>query len=412
MNNNLSVVADLTHRKKVGLYRKREVNTHKQVCFCSNDYLGLSTHPQVIAAMQTAANTYGVGSTSSPLIAGYKKIHQQFEEEFASFVGMERALLFSSGYAANLGALTAIIVRGEAVYQDRENHASLVDAVTLARAKNKRFRNLVELQHKFAQADHNAGKVIVTESVFSMSGRQAELAQLIQLAARYKKWLFIDEAHSIGVFGTKGDGMLQAALAEVAGAVNLGAIKEQLILAAPLGKAFGCAGGIIAGSNAYIEHCLQYARSYIYSTGISPAIAAACLASMQAIRSEPWRREYLQLLITVFKQRARELGLAIADSNTQIQSIVVGDENLALKISAQLQDKGILLRSMRYPTVPRGQACLRVSITAAHSVEDIDYLLSQLAPLVQSVRLAQLERLDLLDTENTAASRLFEHANN
>lgn len=402
------MAVDLTQRKKVGLYRKREVNTHKQICFCSNDYLGLSTHPQVIAAMQMAANIYGVGSTSSPLIAGYKKIHQQFEEEFASFVGMERALLFSSGYAANLGALTAIIARGEVVYQDRENHASLVDAVTLARAKNKRFRTQAELQDKFSRADHNAGKVIVTESVFSMSGRQAELAQLIHLAARHKKWLFIDEAHSIGVFGTKGDGMLQAALAEAAGvdnteAVNLSAIKEQLILAAPLGKAFGCAGGIIAGSNAYIEHCIQYARSYIYSTGISPAIAAACLASMQAIRTEPWRREYLQQLITVFKQRANELGLVIADSNTQIQSIVVGDESLALKISEQLQAKGILLKAMRYPTVPRGQACLRISITATHSVDDIDYLLAQLRPLVQ---------LSLLYTEITAASSLFDHANN
>jgi len=402
------------------------------ICFCSNDYLGLANHPQVIASMQQAAATYGVGSTASPLISGYKKIHQQFEEEFANFVGMERALLFSSGYLANIGAITAAVGRSDLVYQDKENHASLIDAVILARAKSLRYRDVAGLQQQISQqqisqqqisqqqisqqqATHAAAQqLIITEGVFSMSGRAADLEQLLAVAAQADAWLLVDEAHGMGVVGDTGAGSLADILAKVKDAskhsrvtqlshgqnspqqsrqkqslnIQEGAwrLPREIILTAPLGKAFGCAGGVVAGSSAYIEHCIQQARSYIYSTGIAPALAAANLTSLHILREETWRRRNLAERIQQFKTGSAACGLTVLPSNTPVQYVVIGDEKIALQISEQLLSKKIWVRAMRYPTVSMGKAGLRISITALHHASDINYLLEQLYQLYSGFR--------------------------
>lgn len=361
--------------------------------FCGNDYLGLATHPKVIAAMQQAAADYGVGSTASILVSGYKKIHQQFEVELADFIGAEQALLLPSGYLANLGAVCALAAKSAVIYHDKENHASLIDAVILSRAKSYRYQTVANLntqlvrhaahEHttKLTNSINSATKLIITESIFSMSGRTAELPALAELASKQQAWLLIDDAHGIGISGTTGAG---AATTFVHG------LPAKLILTIPLGKAFGCAGGIIAGSKTFIEHCVQQARSYIYSTGIAPPLAAANLASLKIMRQEIWRRQKLAELIQQFKSGWQRLGLAdqglsLLPSNSQIQSVIVYDEAKALELSEKLFAAGIWLRAMRYPTVPARQARLRISLTAAHSTADIDTLLEQLASCLKQL---------------------------
>lgn len=345
------------------------------ISFCSNDYLGLANHPDVINAFRDAANTYGVGSGAAHLVNGHSKPHQMLEEALATFTGRDRALLFSTGYMANLGVTQALLTRGDYLYQDRLNHASLIDAGLLSGAKWMRYRHndTVHLAQRIQSGitDTNATRtrMISTDGVFSMDGDCAPVAQLATVANNHNAWLMVDDAHGFGVLGETGAGLLeQEKLSQ----------DDVPILMGTLGKALGTAGAFIAGSNALIEYLIQTARTYIYTTAQPPAIAAATLASLTLVQQDTWRREHLHTLIRQFRTGAQHLGLTLMESSTPIQPIMIGDSGDALAMSQTLEAKGLLVTAIRPPTVPPGTARLRVTLSAAHTQEDVEQLLNAL----------------------------------
>ncbi len=373
--------AALAARRAEGLYRTRRVLDGPQTVeavvdgrpclgFCSNDYLGLANHPQVIAAFQAGAERYGVGGGASHLINGHSAAHHALEEELAAFVDRPRALLFSTGYMANLGAVGALLGRGDAVLEDRLNHASLLDAGWLARAEFVRFAHadVGDLDTRLAKAP--AGRrLVVTDGVFSMDGDLAPLPELCRVARDHGAWVMVDDAHGIGVLGARGRGTLEH--------FGLG-MDEVAVLMGTLGKACGTAGAFVAGSEALIETLIQLARPYIYTTAMPPAVAEATRASLRLIDAEPWRRDHLRTLIARFRAGALELGLELMDSFTPIQPLMVGDTARAVRLSAALWERGLLITAIRPPTVPKGTARLRVTLSAAHSEAHVDRLLQAL----------------------------------
>lgn len=379
------ILAELSSRHSRHLYRRpRTADSPQQphmtidgkpmLVFCSNDYLGLANHPDVIRAFQQAANTYGVGSGAAHLVSGHSRPHQQLEEALAAFTGRERALLFSTGYMANLGVANALLTgRNDIVYADRLNHASLVDAGLLSGAKRVRYpHNDTSTLGKrlLAQEGTDATRLIMTDGVFSMDGDVAPVQKLAVIAREQDAWLMVDDAHGLGVLGNTGAGLLEAE----------GLSQDDVpILMGTLGKAFGTAGAFVAGSNDLIEYLIQTARTWIYTTAQPPAVAAATLASLQRVQAESWRREHLQALIHQFRQGAAQLGLALMPSDTPIQPILVGDSGQAVAMSRKLEERGILVTAIRPPTVPEGTARLRVTLSAAHSAEDVERLLEGLA---------------------------------
>lgn len=379
----------LTERQANHLYRKRRTLETAQgaqvvmdgsamINFCSNDYLGLANHPEVIGAFQQAANQFGVGSGSSHLVCGHSSLHHQLEQQLADFVGRDRALLFSNGYMANLGVVNALLGKTDYVFEDKLNHASLLDAGLLSGARFQRFvhNDVANLETKLARAG-NGRKLIVVDSVFSMDGDIAPLDKLSALAAKYGAWLMADDAHGIGVLGNTGAGSAE----------HFQLQQDQLqVVMGTLGKGFGAFGAFVAGSEALIETLIQFARPYIYTTALPPAIAAANIASLQVIRNEPQRRQYLLQLIAQFKQRAAEQGLPLMPSNTAIQPLLVGDSQRALQISEGLAQRGFLVAAIRPPTVPANSARLRVTITAAHTQQQIDRLVEALVAVMASVK--------------------------
>ncbi|MFT6051690.1 MAG: 8-amino-7-oxononanoate synthase [Halioglobus sp.] len=372
----------LAQRRSEGLYRQRQVLESAQgpkiilagrqyLNFCSNDYLGLAAHPQVVASFRKAAAQYGVGSGASHLVCGHSEPHHKLELALAEFTGRPRALLFSSGYMANLGTLGALLAAGDNVFQDRLNHASLLDGGLHSGARFRRFphNNSAALERKLCDAKGNS--LVVVDGVFSMDGDVAPLGELSQLCARQSAWLMVDDAHGFGVLGASGAGSLEAA--------NLSA-EDVPILMATLGKALGTAGAFVAGSELLIEALIQSSRQYIYTTALPPAVAAASLTSLQLLRGdESWRRQHLADLIARFRRGAEQLDLPLMPSSSAIQPLCVGRAQTALQLSEQLRQRGLMIGAIRPPTVAPGTSRLRITLTAGHSVEQVDVLLEQLA---------------------------------
>ncbi len=373
--------AALAERRAQALYRTRRVvdgpQTPQQVIggcevlsFCSNDYLGLANHPEVIAALQRGADDYGVGAGAAHLINGHSRAHHALEEALAEFTGRERALLFSTGYMANLGVITALLDKADAVFEDRLNHASLIDAGRLSGARLRRYLHADPSSLDGFLGKHPQGRrLVVTDGVFSMDGDLAPLPALAVTAAAHDAWLMVDDAHGLGVLGRQGRGSLDH--------FDVGA-REVPILMGTLGKAFGTSGAFVAGSEALIETLIQQARSYIYTTALPPALAEATRASLRLLQSGDELRERLTSLIRRFRDGAAQLGLQLMVSETPIQPIVVGEAARALAISEALLQRGLLVTAIRPPTVPAGSARLRVTLSAAHSEAQVDRLLDAL----------------------------------
>ncbi|WP_120994728.1 8-amino-7-oxononanoate synthase [Stutzerimonas urumqiensis] len=371
----------LAERRCAHLYRQRpllespqqpevRVDGERLLNFCSNDYLGLANHSDVIAAMRAGAEQWGVGGGASHLVIGHSTPHHQLEEALADFTGRPRALLFSTGYMANLAAVTALVGQGDTVLEDRLNHASLLDAGLLSGARFSRYlhNDATSLAKRLDKASGNT--LVVTDGVFSMDGDLADLPALCAAANAKGAWMMVDDAHGFGPLGATGGGIVEH--------FGLG-IDEVPVLVGTLGKAFGTAGAFVAGSDELIETLIQFARPYIYTTSQPPAVACATLKSLQLLREDGWRREHLNRLIARFRQGAAEIGLALMDSPTPIQPILVGDSARAMRLSALLRERGILVGAIRPPTVPAGSARLRVTLTAAHSEAQLERLLQTLA---------------------------------
>ncbi len=388
MNLDQQLASALAERKRNHLYRSRRVlqsaqGTQVQVDgktftgFSSNDYLGLANHPKVIEAMQRAAGTYGVGSGASHLVNGHSAEHHALEEELAEFTGRPRALLFSTGYMANIGTVNALVGKGDAIFEDKLNHASLLDAGLLSGARFQRFlhNNTKSLEQRVAASDAER-KLIVVDGVFSMDGDVANLPEMSRIAKAHNAWLMIDDAHGFGCLGKQGGGCAEH--------FNL-SVDELPILMGTLGKGFGTFGAFVAGSENLIETLIQEARSYIYTTAMPPAVAAATRASLQLLQQEHWRREQLVQRIQQFRAGAEKLGLELMPSPTPIQPVVLGDEARTMAVAASLEAKGFLVGAIRPPTVPRGSARLRITFCADHTEQQVDDLLSALAESVDAV---------------------------
>lgn len=377
----------LAERRVAHLYRQRpllespqgpqvRVDGGELLAFCSNDYLGLANHPEVIQAMRDGAAQWGVGGGASHLVIGHSTPHHQLEEALAEFTGRPRALLFSTGYMANLAAVTALVGQGDTVLEDRLNHASLLDAGLLSGARFSRYlhNDAASLASRLEKATGNT--LVVSDGVFSMDGDLADLPALCAAARQKGAWLMVDDAHGFGPLGATGGGIVEH--------YGLG-IEEVPVLVGTLGKGFGTAGAFVAGSEELIETLIQFARPYIYTTSQPPAVACATLKSLQLLQTESWRREHLNRLIARFRSGAAEIGLRLMDSPTPIQPILVGDSERALRLSALLRERGLLVGAIRPPTVPAGSARLRVTLSAAHSAAQLEQLLDALAecwPLV------------------------------
>ena len=338
--------------------------------FGGNDYLSLRTHPALVAAAQAAMAHHGLGAGAAHLITGHSREHHALEEELAEFTGRERALLFSTGYMANLGVVAALAGRHDTVLADRLNHASLLDAVRLAGARLKRYA------HADADAAQQAlaggARLIITDGVFSMDGDVSPLPRLAALAQQHGAWLMVDDAHGLGVLGPHGGGSLEQE--------GLDALQVP-ILVGTLGKAFGTFGAFVAGDAVLIEYLLQRARTYIYTTAVPPAVAAATRAALRLVRAEGWRRERLHALVQRFRTAAAAHGLPLLPSSTPIQPLLVGEAGQALRLAEGLEARGFMVSAIRPPTVPGGTARLRITLCAAHRDEDVDALVAALAGL-------------------------------
>lgn len=378
----------LARRHAEDLYRQRiELATPQgpvvataagaRVNFCTNDYLGLAADPRLAEAMARGVSRYGVGAGASHLVAGHMTVHRELEERLAEFTGAPRALLFSSGYMANLGLVTALAGRHTLVVADRLNHASLVDAGILSRARVRRYRHgdAADAERRLGDTGDDTGgeAMIVTDSVFSMDGHVAPLPELDALAARRGAMLVVDDAHGFGVLG---DGR---------GARRHFNLSDGAVMMGTLGKACGVYGAFVAAGETVIEALIQFARPYIYTTALPPAVAAAALAAVDIVEREGWRRQRLADLVARFRRRARAAGISLVASETPIQPVVVGDSAAALEVSQQLDRVGFLVAAIRPPTVPRGSARLRVTLSAAHDERQVDALVDALAEALNGV---------------------------
>ena len=378
--------ARLERKRAQGSYRTRTVSAEmakvrrvvdgrEVLSFCSNDYLGLAAHECVVKALRDGAEKYGVGSGASALVNGYTSAHRALEERLAEFTGRERALLFSSGYMANLGVVRALTAGDQSsetsVFGDRLNHASLTDAALLSRARFKRYAHLdVRALERLLKAERRRRRLVVTDAVFSMDGDVAPLARLAKICTGHEACLCVDDAHGFGVLGARGAGTLE----------HQGLSQPTVpVLIAAFGKACGTAGAFVAGSEELIEWLIQEARTYIYTTAMPPAIACATLASLRLIEDEGWRREKLRDNVVLFRRSAQLAGLNCTRSDTAIQPLVVGAATDALAVSEALFEQGLQVVAIRPPTVPQGSARLRITLSAAHEAADIERLVGALA---------------------------------
>ncbi|HET7176975.1 MAG TPA: 8-amino-7-oxononanoate synthase [Gammaproteobacteria bacterium] len=385
MTNSARLDAELAPRldalKEQSLYRLRRVvegpqgpeialEGRRYLNFSSNDYLGLAAHPALAQALQRGLEEHGTGSGAAHLVTGHSRAHHAFEEELAAFTGRQRALLFSSGYMANLGVASALLKRGDRVLEDRLNHASLLDAGLLSGARFARYTHadVADLKRHLV-ADAGGRSLVMTDGVFSMDGDVAPLPELKQAADAVGAFLMVDDAHGFGVLGDQGRGSLEHH--------GLGAT-EVPVLMGTLGKACGTFGAFVAGSEALIETLIQSARTYIYTTATPPALAEAGRAALKLMHAESWRREKLKALIVRFREGAAQLDIELLPSVTAIQPLLVGESADALMLSRKLKEQGVLVAAIRPPTVPAGTARLRITLTAAHEEAHVDRLLDAL----------------------------------
>lgn len=377
------LAAELAALRAAGLYRTQRIIESAQgpllraggrewLNFCSNDYLGLAADARLAQALATAAARHGCGSGAAHLVCGHSAEHAALEDELAAFTGRARALLFPSGYMANLGVVAALAGRGDSVLEDRLNHASLLDGGRLSGARLSRYAHADAQALETKLAGAGGERVVVTDGVFSMDGDVAPLPALADACRRHAAWLVVDDAHGFGVLGPQGRGTLA-----------LHGLDAQAVpvVIGTFGKAFGTAGAFVAGSAELVEYLIQKARPYIYTTACPPALAAATRASLAIVQAEHWRRERLAALIARFRAGAAELGFGarLLPSTTPIQPIVLGTAEAALAAAQRLADRGIWVTAIRPPTVPAGSARLRVTLSAAHTDAQLDRLLDALA---------------------------------
>ncbi|MDH5711979.1 MAG: 8-amino-7-oxononanoate synthase [Gammaproteobacteria bacterium] len=368
---------ELDERKALHLYRSRRISDGPQqpemiidgkevINFCSNDYLCLANHETVKQAFIEGIKTYGAGSGAAHLVNGHSKAHHALEEELAEFTGYPRALLFSTGYMANLGLAQALVGKGDTVLEDRLNHASLIDGGLLSGARFQRYahNDVAQLKEKLKTAKGET--LVLTDGVFSMDGDIANIPALADTCMQHDAWLMVDDAHGFGVLGENGRGSLEHfQLPQNAVPIYM----------ATLGKALGTSGAFIAGSDALIETLIQKARPYIYTTAIPPAVAEATRASLKLIKTKPELRTQLNENIHYFRECATQLGIELTNSQTAIQPIILGNEELAVAMSNALFKEGLLVTAIRPPTVPKGTARLRITLSASHSRKQIDKLI-------------------------------------
>lgn len=359
----LAVARD--ERERQQRWRNRRVSAHGALDFAGNDYLGLAQDPRVQAAQAEGAKRFGAGAGASHLVSGHLGIHDALEEALAEWTGREQALLFSTGYMANLGVLQALADSHTAIFQDRLNHASLLDGAALSGARSRRYhhRDGHDLQRLLAlsTATH---KLVVSDGVFSMDGDIADVGELAHISQQHGAWLMIDDAHGLGVLGEHGAGCVEG--------VDSQAVP---ILVGTLGKALGTAGAFVAGDAALIEHLIQFSRSYVYTTAQPPSIAAATLEALTIVQREPEHRQRLARHIDYFRQQAIALGLPIGHSHTPIQPLLLGSEQRTLAWAATFDEHAIQVGAIRPPTVPNGESRLRITLSARHTQSDIDRLL-------------------------------------
>ena len=373
--------AEIEQRKRDGLYRHRRLVSGPQqpeltadgkrlLSFCSNDYLGLASDAGNIEALKNALPETGLGGAASHLVCGHHEAHHQLEERLAAFTERSSALFFSTGYMANMGVISALVGRGDTVFSDKLNHASIVDGCILSRARMRRYAHgdVVALEEMLAKTDGH--KVVVTDGVFSMDGDVAPLKELARVCRAHDTLLVVDDAHGLGVLGPQGRGsVLEAGLSE----------EDVPVLIGTLGKAAGTSGAFVAGPEWLTEYLVQKARTYIYTTAMPPAVAVATCASLDRIEADDARREHLNQLVARFRAGAENLGYELMPSHTPIQPIMIGDNHAALALSQALEEQGMLVTAIRPPTVPVGQARLRVTLSAAHTTDNVDHLLAALS---------------------------------
>jgi len=350
-----------------------KVNGKPTLSFSSNDYLGLAYHPQLLAALQAGTQQYGLGAGASHLVSGHFSAHDELEQALAAFVGKPAALLFSSGYLANLGAVQALVGRNDRIYADKLNHASLNDAMLLSRAHVHRYRHN-DMAHlaQLLEQPSSGRKLVITDAVFSMDGDLVPLPELLALCEQHDAWLLVDDAHGFGVLGEQGRGSLFH---------HSDAAAPRIIYMATLGKAAGVSGAFIAAEQVVIDTLVQNARSYIYTTASPPALSCAVLASLRLLQKEEWRRTHLWKLVAQLRAGLTGLPWVLMHSDTPIQPLLVVDKNVAVALSEGLRARGIWVPAIRPPTVPQGTARLRISLSAAHSEQDVAQLISALHEL-------------------------------
>ena len=372
---------ELAQRKQAGLYRtRRQISGPQQpqltsdgkplLSFCSNDYLGLANHPVNLQALSDALPETGLGGAASHLICGHHDAHHQLEQRLAEFTGRSSALFFSTGYMANMGVISALAGRGDTIFSDRLNHASIIDGCILSRARVRRYAHgdVDALDVMLSQTSGH--KLVVTDGVFSMDGDVAPLKALARVCKAHDALLVVDDAHGIGVLGPEGRGSIAAA----------GLSEDDVpVLIGTLGKAVGTSGAFVAGPSMLMDYLVQKARTYIYTTAMPPAIARATCASIDLIEADDARRRHLNELIAQFRRQASAMGYQLMPSDTPIQPIMVGDNWAALALSNSLEEEGLLVTAIRPPTVPEGEARLRVTLSAAHTRADLDRLLAGLS---------------------------------
>ncbi|MCG6200617.1 8-amino-7-oxononanoate synthase [Psychromonas antarctica] len=371
----------LSNRVNDGLYRHCTAITGSQgrllnvdnknyLNFSSNDYLGLASDPALINAWQKGAQLFGVGSGGSFLVTGYNKAHEDLTEQLKSWLGVEALALFSSGYSANQAIIKLLLGKNDLLIQDKLNHASLMEAGTLADCKMLRFKHndVSHLEQSLIKhGSNNANKLIISEGVFSMDGDCAPIRSLADQANLYDSWLMIDDAHGLGVLGKNGQGS----------AVHAGLKNSDLqIYMGTFGKALGVGGAFVAGSQAFIDYLTNFSKPYIYSTGLPPAMAYTISQAAKMVENEHWRRDKLHSLINTFRRIAAEQGIQIAHSSTAIQPIIIGDSKKAVRLAEQLKILGFWTTAIRPPTVPVNSARLRITLTAHHKIEDLQRLVA------------------------------------
>jgi len=375
----------LQQRESEHLYRRRplvfspqqpvmQINGVECINFSSNDYLGLANHPQIkrVLLNELKSDEMSYGSGAAHLVTGHHIHHHLLEDELADWLGTERTLLFSTGYMANLAVQQTLMQAGDTILADKLNHASLIDGAKLSDADFKRYPHLdmqaLERRLQNAQANHSQA-LIVTDGVFSMDGDMAPLKEMQQLAQFYQAWLFVDDAHGIGALGKHGKGCFE----------HFGLQPDKnTIIVGTLGKAFGTSGAFVAGSQTLIEALIQFARPYIYTTAMPQLNALAIREALKLIKEGEASRETLQKNIQHFREVAQKIGLTLWPSETAIQPIMLGKSELAIGWSEALKKAGFWVSAIRPPTVPKNQARLRVTLSASHTIEQIDQLLFEL----------------------------------